>query len=379
MNILHVCLYSYFTEEMNYQENFLTNQNALDGHEVCVIADEQYYLDGKISRKQPEDKILASGVRLIRIPILKLFPGFLTDKLRIAPSLYKTISQFKPDVIFYHGVVGTGLLAVNKYKNNHPDTKIYIDSHEDFNNSGRTFISKWIQYKILTRAMLSFIRPKVSKFFYVSYECKAFLKENYNLSESEMEFFPLGGEIISRSAKENIRQTTRTELNIPQDSIVFLHSGKLEKEKKTQDILQAFARISDPTLRLLVAGNVPDSNLHILDLMKKDSRVIYLGWVKGDELINYICASDCYLQPGTQSATLQISICCGLPVMIHPYPSHVPYLKDNGYYVTSEEDIYNGMQCIVENVCIIKEMEEKSYQIAAELLDYKILSSRYCH
>lgn len=377
MKILHICLYSYFTEDMNYQENFLTEQNARDGHDVYVIADEQYYLDGKISRKKTEDKILSSGVRLIRIPILRLFPNFLTDKLRIAPDLYNKISEIQPEVIFYHGVVGTGLLSVNKYKNKNPKVRVYIDSHEDSNNSGRNFFSKWVQYKFITRIMLSLLRPKVEKIFYVSYECKDFLKEMYKLAESEMEFFPLGGIIIEPADKALIRHQTRESLNIDQDSIVFIHSGKLEKEKKTKEILQAFSKIKNSNMILLIAGNVPDTNSKLIDLINTDPRVIYLGWVKGANLLNYICASDCYLQPGSQSATLQISLCCGLPVMIYPYPSHAPYLKGNGYFVTSEEDIFMGLEQISHDVSILKDMANNSYKIAAELLDYRVLSSRY--
>lgn len=363
---------------MNYQENFLTTQNVLDGHEVCIVTDGKYYLEGKVAQKLPEDKIISTGVRVIRIPILKLFPAFLTDKLRIAPSLYSIICKFSPDVIFYHGVVGTGLLTVNKYKKKYPATQIYIDSHEDANNSGRTFISKWIQYKLITRFMLSFLRKRISKIYYVSYECKEFMKDMYNIKDSEMEFFPLGGTIREREEKNFIRICVRKRLNINQDDILFIHSGKLEKEKRTKDILDAFYKVNNENFKLLIAGNIPESNSELFNLIKRDSRVIYLGWVSGDDLIKYICSSDCYLQPGTQSATLQIAICCGLPVMIHPYPSHKPYLDGNGFCVRGEDDIFQKLQTISQDRSILSSMENQSYKIARELLDYKVLSSRYC-
>nr|CDF66398.1 Glycosyltransferase [Yersinia similis] len=377
MKILHICLHSYFTEDMNYQENHLTTQNVLDGHEVFIVTDEQCYSNGEVIQIKPEDKIISTGVRVIRIPVLKLYPSVLTDKLRIAPSLYSTICSISPDIIFYHGIVGTGLLAVNKYKKKYAETRIYIDSHEDANNSGRTFISKWIQYKLITRFMLSLLRKKVSKIFYVSYECKEFLKEMYNIKDYEMEFFPLGGTLKESKEKNLIRIDVRKRLNISQSDVLFIHSGKLEKEKRTKDILNSFHRINSNKFKLLIAGNIPESNSELHYLIERDSRVIYLGWISGDNLIDYICASDCYIQPGTQSATLQIAICCGLPVMIYPYPSHKPYLDGNGFYVSNEDEIFQKLQIIDQDASILSSMENQSYKIARELLDYKVLSSRY--
>ena len=41
MRIAHICLASYFTENMTYQDNQLTNQNVLDGHDVQIGKTEQ--------------------------------------------------------------------------------------------------------------------------------------------------------------------------------------------------------------------------------------------------------------------------------------------------------------------------------------------------
>ena len=38
MKIVHIGLASYFTENMTYQDNQLSNQNVLDGHEVLVVS-----------------------------------------------------------------------------------------------------------------------------------------------------------------------------------------------------------------------------------------------------------------------------------------------------------------------------------------------------
>ena len=68
MRIAHIGLASYFTEHMTYQDNQLSNQNVLDGHEVLVISNAAKYADGKVVDTGYEDYYLENGIRLIRLP-----------------------------------------------------------------------------------------------------------------------------------------------------------------------------------------------------------------------------------------------------------------------------------------------------------------------
>lgn len=377
MRILHVCLAANFTENMTYQENLLAEQNVVDGHEVRVIADCSMYVDGRLEQTVPSTRRLATGVTLTRLPLLRLLPRMLTYKLRIAKGLYSEIASFDPDIILYHGVVGAGLLTVGKYKKCNPHVKLYIDSHEDFHNSARNWISKWIQYKIITRMMLSVIRGQVEKFLYVSMETADFLRAMYGLKDEEMEFYPLGGYIIEEDERRRWRAEIREELGFAEDNIVLVHSGKLAREKRTVELLRAFASIQDPSLRLCVVGSIPSEQSEVLqEMLKQDSRVKHVGWVDGQRLTKILCAADCYVQPGTQSATLQLALCCSLPVVVYPYPSHEPYVQGNGFYAASEEELAAVLRRVSAEPAQLADMASRSYRIARELLDYRTLAAR---
>ena len=54
MKIAHIGLASYFTENMTYQDNQLTNQNVLDGHEVLMISNASKYEGGKVVEVKAE-------------------------------------------------------------------------------------------------------------------------------------------------------------------------------------------------------------------------------------------------------------------------------------------------------------------------------------
>jgi glycosyltransferase involved in cell wall biosynthesis len=378
MRIAHVSLASNFTDGLTYQENLLAAQNARDGHEVCIIADcSQFSSDSHVVQTPAGEWALNNGVRLIRLPLLPLFPSFLTFKLRISLELYRTLVRFKPDVILYHGVVGAGLVIVGHYKRRNPHVRLFLDSHEDKHNSGRNWVSKWIQYRFLTRLFLSRVIKDVEKVLCVSHEAMEFLSENLKVPRQLLEFYPLGGELIEQDLKNAYRQRIRVNLGFSPDDVVFVHSGKLDRGKRTRELLEAFSRVPSAQFRLVILGNVPpEDRVEMYKTFAADSRVMYLGWKTGSELVEHLCAADCYVQPGTQSATLQVALCCGLPIAVRPYPSHSAYLVQNGFFVETVDDLIRMFSGIKKDPRMLSEMSKNSYQLARKILDYRVLASR---
>ncbi len=377
MKILHVCLASVFTEGMTYQDNLLTDQNCADGHEVCIVADCSVYSKTSIVQVPVEDRVLASGSRLVRLKLVPLLPPMLTHKLRIAPGLGRIIEQFGPDVILYHGVVGVGLLTVGRYKRRHPKVKLYIDSHEDFHNSGRNLISRWVQYRLITRALLAYVRPVTEKILYISSESADFLRAMYGLRDEEMEFFPLGGHPLPPAERQVRRERARKELGLGDGDIAFVHTGKLDQLKRSNDLIRAFKRVPSAHARLLVVGSIPDDDpLGLRQAMQGDDRIKFVGWVNNTRLVDILCACDCYAQPGGQSATLQVALCCGMPAIARSYPSHRPYIDGNGFYADNEEELVKAMSAVVADPSRLEAMSRRSYEIAETVLDYRILAQR---
>lgn len=377
LRIAHVCLASAYTEGMQYQDNMLPAQNRKDGHNVLIVSNCARYVDGKLTTVLPEDKLLADGCRLVRLPFAaRLIPNFLVDKIRIAPQLSPLLDSFRPDVIFYHGLVGAEMLTVGAYKKRNPETRLYLDSHADFNNSARSIISRALQYKLLNRFFWRRISKEVDRVFYVSYECRDFLREIYRIPEEKMEFLPLGGFVDEASNRDAIRRKIRKELGFGDQEVLFIHAGKLDLAKKTLNVLKAFLETKNASFRLLIVGSLDaEIEREARQLISMDQRIHFAGWKTGDELIELLCGSDCYVQPGTQSATLQVALCCALPIIVYPHPSHEPYLDGNGYAVRSTEELSKAMQHL-EDIKERRSMSLASYGIASRILDYRILAKK---
>lgn len=111
-------------------------------------------------------------------------------------------------------------------------------------------------------------------------------------------------------------------------------------------------------------------------LSSADPRVQYLGWRTADELYRLLCAADVYVQPGSQSATMQMSLCARRPVVIADVPSHEPFVKGNGWKVSNQEQLTNAFVSIEKDPSVLEEMSQRSLEIASDLLDYRRMAKR---
>lgn len=378
MKIAHIGLASYFTEGMSYQDNQLSDQNALDGHEVLVVSNAAKYVDGKVVETGYEDRFLENGIRLVRLPFRKILSRSLSDKLRVVDGLYELLEEFVPSVILSHNLAYWSVLDVIRYKKNHPEVKLYADTHTSVYNSGRNWVSLNIQHRLLYRFLTQRALPHLEKYFYVGAIEREFSKENYGVPLEKMEYFPLGGNPPEENEYMEKRAKRREELALAEEELLLLHSGKLDALKRTAELLKAFAAVPELKAKLAIIGAIPESEKQtLLPLMEADPRVIYLGWKQAPELLEYLCASDLYCQPGSVSATLQNAVCCRCPVMTYP---HLPYTEDldfgNLLWVKTQEDMEAVFRDLAAKKTNLETLREGSRRCARELLDYKSLAAR---
>lgn len=301
----------------------------------------------------------------------------LGNLLHWSPKIKGILDTFKPDVIFHHGINGFSLISASRYIDRNPGTRLYVDCHTDVHNCKHNGLILYFQHNFLYRLLWQISKSNIKRTFYISHEVRDFLLNHYRIKQQHIEFLPLGGNLIPLDKKLHHKHAIRNRLDLPRDSIIFVHAGKLNKSKKTIELLSSFMQCSNPKYRLLIAGTIdPSIDKQFTLAANKDRRIIFLGWKSGDELIELLCAADCYVQPGTQSVTLQTALCCGTPVIVHPYKSHFEYVKSNGYFVENPEDLYAAMLKFNDPISI-KKMENESYKIAHDLLDVSRQSLKY--
>lgn len=378
MKILHIGLVSYYTEGMTYQENYLPDINAEDGHEVIFVANATEYRDGKLVYTGEKDYILQSGVRLIRYKYDSVGPKLLTNKIQKVSRLKKLMEEFKPDSIMFHGVCGYELMDVAKYVKVHPETLFYVDCHEDFDNTARTWLSKMF-YKYIHGFFIKKSLPKINKILYIGEISRVYLKEMYRIDDNKLEFYPLGGIVSSKEDQIKCREDLIKEYGLKDDSTIFMHSGKLDPLKKTADLLRAFSTLDKDNIFLFIFGSIPsETEKEIKELIEKDNRVMFLGWKSGDEVTRLLNAADVYVQPGSPSATSQVAMCCGCAEIVRPTISYKLLYNESVLYADNYDELVEKLKLICDRK-LLSSYKDKANECASTVLDYSKLANRYLH
>lgn len=378
MKIAHLCLSCFYIDGYAYQENELVRQNVMDGHDVVVVAStETYDSNGRLTYVEPREYAGTDGARVIRLRYRKFLPHGVMKKLRLHPGVLEILERERPDVILFHGLCGGELLTVKRYKERHPAVKFLADSHEDFNNSARSIVSRYLLHGVYYRGLLQSALDSIDKVLCISTETISFVRDFYGVAERKIEFFPLGGFVYEDEEYESVRVREREKYGLSENDVVFVQSGKMDAKKKVLESLQSFTKIDSPRLRFVLAGHLQEDVAGEAEaIMKKDDRIRFVGWKSTEDLRALLCAADVYVQPGTQSATMQMSLCARCAVILDDVPSHVPYVDGNGWLLGKRGTLDDALREASANPNQLRAMSNKSAEIAARLLDYRRLAAR---
>ena len=379
MHIVHVCLCGPYTDGFAYQENELVTQHLAQGHRVSVLATtETYGNDLKLVHVLPGEGKTHDGAQLIRLPYRRWAPRALMAKLRSHPGVMNWLEQLAPDVVLFHGLTSWELKTVALYKQRYPSKRFYADCHEDFNNSARTWASKWVLHYAYYRRILRRCLPQIDKVLCVTVESIAFARDFYGVDESLLELYPLGGKVFDDDEYTATRESTRALKQWDERTMVFVQSGKLDRAKRLTDSLRAFTALPGAHLRFAIAGHImSDVEDEVRPLIAADARIQELGWIEPMQLRALLCAADVYVQPGSQSATMQMSLCCRCPVVLDDVPSHRVLFNGNGFLVRDAADLTQALATLAKTPSQqLNCMSARSAAIAAQLLDYRQLARR---
>lgn len=378
MKILFLAFASNYTPGMDYQDNCFCESILSEGNEVVLLSNPEQYVDG-ILKHVGSQVYYDKGLKIIRFEYKNIISKKLSRKIRAFKNVYNVIVKENPDIIFCHGINYLPILDVVKYKKKHMNVSIYADTHASYNNSATNWISLNILHKIYYRSIYKKIEKYLTKFFYIGYDEKIFAKEVYRSNNEIMEFLPLGGKIPSENEYLLFRQEKRRELNIENNVVLFVHSGKLDKMKKTTELINAFNSSNNINARLVIIGSIPeDTEKSIKKLIDVSANVEYIGWKENNELRKYLCACDVYCQPGSVSATFQNAICCRCAILSYPHKTYKEnYDKGNIMWASNEIELINAINTLSNNIDMIKTMSKISSDFSINNLDYNMLIHKF--
>jgi len=308
MKILMFC--ETFNLNFNYQENSLTKSYLKMEHTVAVIVpkDED---DGddfwQLSIEDGEYK----GLVIYKLNhCVNIF-----NKIIVLKSVKVILNLFNPEVIFCHNL-NFNLAAITKFCDIN-SCMLKIDFHIDYVNSGKSFLSKYIQHRFIRSLYFRFYSRCFDKIYAITPGTIKFLVDNYSLNNSQIELLPLGCD-LDESIDDNFVNEKIDEFLFHDSSLKIFTAGIFDENKKLHTLIEAVKRLESSKIRLIVLGTFNNEayKLSIENLTGDASNIFFLGWKNYREIVKYIKYSDLAVFPGTQSVIWQQCLGMGLPIIV---------------------------------------------------------------
>lgn len=377
--VVHLCLGNFYVDGYSYQENLLPKYHVKLGYDVSIIASlRSYDKNGVVCYlKEGEYVDCNNGCRIIRINYKKGIFGKLYKKLRFFSNTYNLLLREKPDIIFVHNTGFGDAKWVKKYMDEHPDTVLFADSHADWINSGRNFLSKYILHKIIWRHYTLMLLPYYKKVYGVLPLRCDFLHDVYSIPKEKIELLPLGVDDDDIPFnKDEVRNSVRQELGIENNDLVIITGGKINSLKNTHKLMQAFSEISNEKVHLVIFGVVsPDFENEFVKYLSNN--IHYIGWCSSNEVIRIMLSADLACFPGTHSTLWEEAVGLSLPC-IFKYWEGIHHVDINGNCIFLDDDAVEDIKKALTNaLCCdtLKELKNKA-EMAAKHFRYSEIAKK---
>ncbi len=375
MKILHCCLANYYIDNCGYQENLITRMHKCHGHDVYILASTETFVFGNnIGLVKPSTYVNEDGIIVTRVPYTKLLPKQIGRKVRIYSGVSDIINKFAPEIIFLHDAQTVAVYQIIDYIKQNPKVRLYIDSHTDFVNSAKGWISKHILHGLFYKYLVRKTIPYTVKYYGTLPARVRFYSEFYGTPISKTEYLPMGVDDLSIdfSQRENIRSEVRNQIGFSHDDFIIVTGGKLEKRKRIIELIHAFIKSPNPKVKLLIFGSVKDDiKEEWNNIINSDNRIKHIGWVQAKETYKYLFASDLACFPGTHSTLWEETVGCGVPAIFKKW-NGIEHVDRGGNCIMLDDTSVEKMLVVIQNLVDNSSLYSKllSNARSAKTMDY---------
>lgn len=299
----------------SYQENMLLKYHKAAGYDVEAIAS-MFTFDkngkavdysGPLSYRNEYD-----------IPVVRLLykkPEKIYRILRRYIGFEEALEKSAPDILFIHEFHFLDIDVVVRYLKKHPEIKVFVDNHSDYQNSAGNFLSKYILHKIIWKSCAKKIEPYTGKFYGVLPARVDFLTQMYGINPEKCALLELGidDEAAEKALAPGVREKRREVYDVSKDKFVIVTGGKIDHNKpQVLDLMRAVRALSDERIVLVVFGSVMPELKEAFDSLLCD-HVRYIGWRKSEEIYEDFAAADLAAFPGLHSVLWEQAVGMGKP------------------------------------------------------------------
>jgi glycosyltransferase involved in cell wall biosynthesis len=292
------------------------------------------------------------------------------------------LDEEKPDILFIHGVQFLSIRKVIAYLNKHPEIQVFVDGHEDFNNTAYKFISKYILHGLIWRHYARKIEPFVTTFWGVLPARVDFFSQMYGLPKEKTELLVMGtdDEVVKKIDSHANKTAMSEKYNLAHDDFIIVTGGKIDSRKpQTLLLMEAVNNLKNPNVKLIVFGSISDENKLSFNTLLSDS-IIYAGWLKSEDIFRLFDIADLAVFPGLHSVLWEQAVGQGVPCIFKNVPgfNHVDQGGNCKYlYTDSVSEIQEVLSSLINNPNHLLDMKKIADRVK-EKFYYSSIAKKSC-
>lgn len=383
----------FYSASLTYQENFLAKYYVELGHDVTIITSTIEsifdYVRGAYDSRRPVLTFHDGKAKVVRLPYRINF----LNRVRAFSDLDEMLESEAPDLIYVHNVLPS-LLEATRYQRRHPSTRLIVDSHADYSNSGKNWLSRKLLHGVVRRWLLTQALPYIERFYAITPATALFVHENYNIPREQIELLPLGADLGAAATAEGNEATgsLRTRYGIAGNDFVIFSGGKHSPVKLFELLIEAVKNVKGENTWLILIGDSSEENASYAGMLRtlanQHPRIVFTGWLGTTQLFEHLAMSDIAVFPAGQSILWQQAIGMAKPLVIAE-----PMAQAGGHQDVSYLNIYDNivvtdepqtsaswMTAMIEDLKNDPAKRERmavgARRVAAEILDWKTIAVR---
>lgn len=377
MKIIIFC--AYFQPELGYREYYYARNLAKLGHDVVVVTSDRVIpIPGweniakaagyDVSRYRGIGVSQLEGFTLHRLPVL-----FEYDRLIILRGVSELLRSIKPDIvhIIENGFVYSLPVIFHKQSIGY---KVIYEIEISISSTHLLRKKEYIEYYLAKKPLLKYMISRSDKMNICTDQVQVFLNKQIAGSIGKIYRMPLGADPDLFYVNPQERVEIRKMLNIAEDEILVLTSGKIEPHKHYDVLIKAVRIVKSkyPKIKLLIVGSGTDDVITELKNIAKAEGILdamaFHPFVKRIELRKFYNAAD--IGVWTQATiTIIEAIACGLPIVV-PSDNSTYHLVEDGNGLSYEYSNYSQLiDCLGHYM--IPENRIEACKRAITVFDYK--------
>ena len=385
MKIVHIC--AYYQDKLGYQEHYMGKAMKEMGHDVQFITSDVHFDFPDYDRTVKHiigDKCVGAGLFYsdYGVPVHRLRA---TTKKQTGAiwlkGLRKKIRELQPEIIISHNIFtwhSIRLLYYQELKN----VRIIFDEHTTINLARKDYFSKIIYLIFKLSFSKKFVKTS-DKLIGISDTCIHVMRDSFGLKSDKVQMIPLGTDTSIFRKDLTARVEYRKKLDLNEEDILVLYTGKIYEIKNVHLIIEALNEISLRTNKKLVihfVGDVSKTYASVLDkfIASSKNRIVHFKAIPFNQLQEVYNAADISVWPDHLTNSTIDASACGCPIICsHFMPERVKF--GNGLLVKGGDlkSLTNALEQLINNDQLRHEMGDRGIKYVQKELSWTAISKKF--